>query len=218
MGISTKKKEDRLQLKGFPPISNGAARLKEHAVGIVLILLLISLGFLFVATRTLSVLRDNSADSCGDCVSTALVATSVISHCLWHRLISRAPGRNSQPNWFTFTPRAYPFAGKYIQGTIPTEIGQLSSLQSLRSYHIQLTGGVPNEFGRLTACTSFHITHNQKIPPTLATRFTIDGIDPPSWEWVGWDFAAQALVPPDVFRLGQGAECRVPMPRLCLAP
>ena len=163
------------------PVSSAeTARLKEHTVGTVLILLLLSSGFLFVAT-TLSarqsrqkVLRDNRANATSGCVATTLVArgTNEAMHCLSSTLTSvdtTADGHMVEiPSQIGLLSRLthLSFTGEYIQGTIPSEIGQLSGLRSLRIHNTQLTGGVPTELGRLTALTSLHITHNHNISTT----------------------------------------------------
>ncbi len=62
--------------------------------------------------------------------------------------------------------------GNRLSGTIPTELGNLSTLKQLRLGNNMLSGGIPAELGSLSALTDLRLGDNRlsgSIPPQLRT-------------------------------------------------
>ncbi|KAI8822278.1 hypothetical protein BJ741DRAFT_96920 [Chytriomyces cf. hyalinus JEL632] len=73
-------------------------------------------------------------------------------------------------------------SGNQLTGSIPTELGQLTSLQYMFLNSNQLTGTIPTELGRLTSLSWLHLESNKltgSIPTELGqlTNLTILRLD-----------------------------------------
>ncbi len=75
-----------------------------------------------------------------------------------------------------------------LNGSIPTELGNLSALTSLILSLNQLTGSIPSELGNLTALTSLDLNSNQltgSIPSELGNLSALTSLDLASNQFTG---------------------------------
>ena len=78
-----------------------------------------------------------------------------------------------------------------LTGTIPPELGQLTSLVGFELHNNQLTGGVPSELGNLTAMRSLQLQNNRGMAGPLPLSLTGVSLTSLSLD------STQLCVPPD---------------------
>ena len=85
-----------------------------------------------------------------------------------------------QPAGTTFRVTKLELEGRGLTGTIPTEVGQLTGLDTLDLSDNGLTGNVPQELGNLTALAELDLSKNRlsgHIPAELGTLRVLETLD-----------------------------------------